>query len=753
MQEQNHYVYEFGPFHLNASRRVLLKDGEPVKLFPKEFDTLLALVEHNGEVVEKDDLMRHVWQDQIVEESNLTTNISHLRKLLGEKRGSHDYIVTIPGRGYRFVAGVSQAFDEVIIRERTRVTVEEEIDADPSQTHEIAARGTGNQIATRNNAVEAGSPAPTSQSTESHSKYPFPSLMIPGVVAVAVIALFATFLVTRFLFSEPHTAFRNVILQQLTTNSKATIVTLSPDGKLFLYVSRANGQEGLWLGHVSGGEPVRLRPDGDVTYRTLKVSVDGSTLYYVLVSDEHPQGALFRMPVFGGVPQKLRDNIGVTVAFAPDMKQVAFVRGNSERKVSSVVIADTDGTGERELVSRDQNVPFRVLSPSWSPDGKMIVVAATTDELGGTYELFVVTVPDGQIRPLTALSWVHVTATTWLPDMSGVIAIAKEKGVLDGFQLWNVSYPDGKARRILSDLDNYGSAISLSADGQALATVQEQRITNVWVAPAADVHRAKQVTFSSIGRRDGWQNLDWTSDGRLLYGAILRDSLTIWTMNSDGSNQKQLTSAGYTDVRLSTTFDGRYMVFQSNRGGGAEIWRANLDGSDMKQLTHGGHNADPHVSPDGKWVVYTSMRDGQWRLWRVSIEGGEPVQLSDKPASEPRVSPDGKLIACAYTAHPHSRRQLAIIPIGGGSPVKVFDVARLANFSYSIRWTPDAKAVTYRDWANGIWRQPVAGGLPERLEGLPKEKLYSYGWSRDGQQFAFVRGTEIRDVVLLRDVK
>ncbi|MGH9883875.1 MAG: winged helix-turn-helix domain-containing protein [Pyrinomonadaceae bacterium] len=68
MREQNRYVYEFGPFHLDATRRVLLKEGEPVKLFPKEFDTLLALVERNGEVLEKDDLMRQVWQDQIVEE-------------------------------------------------------------------------------------------------------------------------------------------------------------------------------------------------------------------------------------------------------------------------------------------------------------------------------------------------------------------------------------------------------------------------------------------------------------------------------------------------------------------------------------------------------------------------------------------------------------------------------------------------------------------------------------------------------------
>ena len=109
--KQNHYVYEFGPFQLDATRRVLLKEGEPLRRFPKEFDTLMALVKRCGELL---NLMRQVWQAVIVDESNLTTNISHLRRVLGETRDKHNYIVTVPGRGYRFVAGVREAFDEVI---------------------------------------------------------------------------------------------------------------------------------------------------------------------------------------------------------------------------------------------------------------------------------------------------------------------------------------------------------------------------------------------------------------------------------------------------------------------------------------------------------------------------------------------------------------------------------------------------------------------------------------------------------------
>ena len=133
-----HYVYEFGRFRLDAQKRLLLRDGCPIKLFPKEFDTLLALVEQSGEVLDKDELMRKVWGKTIVEESNLSSNISHLRKALGETRDQHEYIVTVPGHGYRFVAEVKQAFNKVIVRERTRVTVEEEKTEETETTAEYS---------------------------------------------------------------------------------------------------------------------------------------------------------------------------------------------------------------------------------------------------------------------------------------------------------------------------------------------------------------------------------------------------------------------------------------------------------------------------------------------------------------------------------------------------------------------------------------------------------------------------------------
>src|SRR4051812_42711215 len=102
-------IYEFENFRLDAAKRLLTLRGELVPLTSKVFETLLHLVLHAGQLVAKDDLVRAVWPDTVVEENNLNQNISALRRLLGENRDKNRYIVTIPGQGYRFVAAVTRA--------------------------------------------------------------------------------------------------------------------------------------------------------------------------------------------------------------------------------------------------------------------------------------------------------------------------------------------------------------------------------------------------------------------------------------------------------------------------------------------------------------------------------------------------------------------------------------------------------------------------------------------------------------------
>jgi len=119
MQTPRANLFEFGDFQLDAAKRRLRRlDGTPISLTPRVFDTLLYLVEHHDSVLDKERIMEAVWPDSIVEENNLAQAISKLRQVFGETPGSHSYIMTVPGRGYRFVAGVAKRSEEVASSEQ-----------------------------------------------------------------------------------------------------------------------------------------------------------------------------------------------------------------------------------------------------------------------------------------------------------------------------------------------------------------------------------------------------------------------------------------------------------------------------------------------------------------------------------------------------------------------------------------------------------------------------------------------------------
>ena len=99
-------VYRFGPFSIDSDARLLFRNGERVPLPPKAADLLVALVEREGQLVSKDELLKVVWPDTFVEEGNLARHVFLLRKLLGESAGGSSYVETVPKRGYRFVGSV-----------------------------------------------------------------------------------------------------------------------------------------------------------------------------------------------------------------------------------------------------------------------------------------------------------------------------------------------------------------------------------------------------------------------------------------------------------------------------------------------------------------------------------------------------------------------------------------------------------------------------------------------------------------------
>ncbi|HJQ22997.1 MAG TPA: tetratricopeptide repeat protein [Blastocatellia bacterium] len=147
MSGPNKELFEFDGFCLDPAERRLMRDGEPVPLEPKVFETLLVLVRRAGRLVEKDELMRTIWPDSFVEEVNLARNISILRKALNRNDGGPAYIETVPKRGYRFVGHVRTPAGEqaeLIVQSATiSLIVEEENDESPSREHDQATRRAG----------------------------------------------------------------------------------------------------------------------------------------------------------------------------------------------------------------------------------------------------------------------------------------------------------------------------------------------------------------------------------------------------------------------------------------------------------------------------------------------------------------------------------------------------------------------------------------------------------------------------------
>src|SRR6185436_5795894 len=139
-------------------------------------------------------------------------------------------------------------------------------------------------------------------------------------------------------------------------------------------------------------------------------------------------------------------------------------------------------------------------------------------------------------------------------------------------------------------------------------------------------------------------------------------------------------------------------------------------------------------------------------VWKISTSGGEPVQLTDKVAALPIVSPDNKLLAYAYKDE-NSPWRIAIAPFEGGQPLKTFNLGEPRN---PLHWTPDGQAVAYIDTRNGvsnILAQPVDGGTPRQLTDFKVDRIFWFDWPADGRQLALSRGTLTRDVVMISNFR
>jgi Tol biopolymer transport system component len=390
---------------------------------------------------------------------------------------------------------------------------------------------------------------------------------------------------------------------------------------------------------------------------------------------------------------------------------------------------------------------------AWSPDGRVLACGVYTD--GTNMTVAAVSAADGRVTLLSPRRWLRVHRPAWLRDGSGLVFSATEQV---NNQIWHVSYPSGEARRVTDDTNSYGTgSLSLTADSSTIATLQQEAISHLYVAPQAEAGRARQVTPGVAARLITF-GMSWTPDGRIVYATMMGGNTDIWIMNADGTGNRQLTHDPGYDAGPEVSPDGRHVVFESTRSGRRNVWRMDIDGGNPKQLTDGGADVTPSFSPDGRWVIYHSAATSDLR--KTPVEGGESVRLTDRAASPPTglsqrtsaVSPaDGRIAGLSRDGE-GSRPRLAIFPPEGGAPIVSFDLPPGAL--REPRWSQDGGAILYlidRARSSSLWSQPAAGGAPKLLADFTPEQVFSFAVSRDGKSLAFARGALLRDVVLISE--
>jgi Tol biopolymer transport system component len=493
---------------------------------------------------------------------------------------------------------------------------------------------------------------------------------------------------------------------------------------------------------------VQIIPPADVHYSGLRFSRDGDFLYFSQDDSKEGLRSLYKIPVLGGAARKLIAHVGSEVTLSPDGKRLAFERDSSARDESALIVANEDGTGERQLAVRKLPDGFED-SVAWSPNGKSIATGVDHSEGGVEYtSLAEVSVEGGAERPLSQQRWVALYGLAWVSDGRGLVVNTQEQtgGAL---QLGFVSYPSGEFRKITSDPNSY-NGISVTADSRVVATVQTQRSFDVWVAPVAEADSAKPVTSDG---NTAWPT--WRPDGRIICLRYARSSANLWSMEADGSNATQLTSdTANMKFCPRVTRDGRYMVFLSDRNGSIHIWRTDIDGANPKQLTSSPMDfpdSRPDLSPDGKWVVYVKWGPEQG-VWKAPVEGGDAVRLNDADAGRPAVSPDGKWIAYTYRDNKATPKHgVAIMRWEGGPPSTRLDIA-----TDWIQWASDGRSLLYIKNEGGVgnlWRQPIVGGSGKQITHFNSDLILGFEVSRDGKSLIMVRGNLPSNVVLIRDVR
>jgi DNA-binding winged helix-turn-helix (wHTH) protein/Tol biopolymer transport system component len=731
---QHTRYYDFDDFRLDARERTLFKQGTPVAVTHKVFDLLLVLVQNNGEMLTKDELLAKVWQDAIVEEGNLKTSISILRKALGETAGENQYIQTLPKRGYRFnarVRVVEETSNGFVVEKFTtsQVVIEEEIIAETQSATLAAAPGAINQ----SSADPAIDVSPEISRVATHT--PKRQATRKGVALVVVCALVtliaaALYFVINQTRSKAFASLDQVRFTRLTANNLVAISTISPDGKYFAYalIEQGKGQS-LYVQQVSTGSSIQLLSAQPALYFDLRFTPDGNEIYYISApSGTVSQRSLYQIAALGGTTKKILDNVGTSVSFSADGKQMLYVKNPAGNSESVLCAANLDGSHERVITQSNASINYA----QWSPDGKQLAYSSfRTVDTKPFYQVYTMPAAGGEEKPLSPPFPRYIYGLGWLPESDGLL-ISLLDPESERIQLWQLAFPDGQLRRLTNDLSSYKD-IRLTADGSAAITIETQAVRSLGVAPLADVKQVNRIASESVL----YHRVEWLPDGKVVYVAQEIGKAKIKMMEADGSGARTVTELDTLNYKIAVSPDGRYLIyprFRSNQP--SEIWRVDIDGSNPKlllQSTDGIGGAT--ISADNHWVVYWQSDAQAKGFWKIPIDGGEAIKLFDATPEYFALSPDGKMIACTMMNAETRRYDLEVRQFENGGLIKSFP----NTYGWELKWTKDSRNLLYLNPGNTkeIMLRPMDDSAAKPLARFD-ENVVSYDLSGDGKQFAVV---------------
>jgi len=586
-------------------------------------------------------------------------------------------------------------------------------------------------------------------------------------ILIAVGAILAIAFHDHFRHHPEETAsFSQMMISPITSTGNIHSATISADGKWVAYVADEKGSHGIWIRQLATGSTAQVELGSPGEVEALNFSLDGNYLYFVKRDESVGVGTLFQAPSIGGAPRQVIVDVDSPISFSPDGKRFVFVRQSNKTKTSHLMLANSDGSGEQDLLVLTNPPRFSDNGPAWSPDGKRIAVADNPSGEFGKNAVEIVDLDSKTKTRLGSLDWVSPDQMAWLPDGSAILFNARVSRTSLNAQLYSLSYPDAEVRRVTNDL-NFYNGTSITSDGSALASAQVSLTGSLWIASfgsSASLSPPRQIS-SGISRADGISGIIWSPDGKIIYTYYTSGSIQLASASPDGSNVHDIAPGVVTPNWLSSCGDGRHFVFGMGRGkDSSAIWRADTDGSNLTQLSNGKLAVHPSCSPDGKFVVYVDVEGNSTHLMRVGIDGGTPSQISKEELFAPVISPDGNSLACAYQPEPGKRPNLAIVGIDGGEVRNVFDLPQETQATLGgdggqkLAWTKDGRAVLYpvnKDGVVTLWAQPVGaqGSAPAAAKQVmnlgPDFQWGAYTLSPDGKQIIYAHGRAVTDAVLI----